>query len=58
MERMIQDYNVLLYTLVAGTWYAAAACLCGERLGERERTHPYYSHFRKHMNKNSLKWLK
>jgi hypothetical protein len=29
--------NVLLYTAVAGTWGAAAAYLCRERLGERER---------------------
>jgi hypothetical protein len=38
MERVGQDYNILLYTVVAVTWVAAAGCLCRERLGERERT--------------------
>jgi hypothetical protein len=56
---MGQDYNVLLHTVVAGTWGAAAGSLCKERVGERENTlFPYYSHFRKHMKKHSLKWLK
>jgi hypothetical protein len=60
-ERTVQDYNVLLYTMVAGTWGVAARCLCRQRLGERERKNtliPYYSQFRKHMKKNSLKWIK
>jgi hypothetical protein len=55
---MGEDYNVLLCSVVAGTWGAAAGCLCRGRLGGRERTLPYYSHFRKHMKKKSLKWLK
>jgi hypothetical protein len=38
MERTGQDYNVLLYTVIAGTWGAAAGSLCRESLGERERT--------------------
>jgi hypothetical protein len=37
-ERTGRDYDVLLYTVVAGTWGVAAGCLCNERLGERERT--------------------
>jgi hypothetical protein len=35
VERTGQDYKLLLYTMVAGTWAAAAGCLCEERLGER-----------------------
>jgi hypothetical protein len=42
MERTGQDYNVLLYTVAAGTWGAAAGCLCKECLGERKRT--FYFH--------------
>jgi hypothetical protein len=40
---MGQDYKILLYTVVAGTWHSAAGCLRRERLGERERT--LYFHF-------------
>jgi hypothetical protein len=38
MERTGQEYNILLYNVVAGTWGAAEGCLCRERLGESERT--------------------
>jgi hypothetical protein len=41
-ERVGQDYNVLLYTVVAGTWGAAAGCLCGEHLGERRKRTLYF----------------
>jgi hypothetical protein len=39
--------------VVADTWGAAAGCLCRGRLGERGRTIPYYSYFRKHEEKSS-----
>jgi hypothetical protein len=58
-ERTGQDYNVLFYTVVAGTWGAAAGCLCRERLGERERKLYFHIiHILENMKKNSLKWLK
>jgi hypothetical protein len=57
-ESIGQDYNVLLYTALPGTWGAAAGCVCREHLGEKKPLLPYYSHFRKHMKKNSLKWQK
>lgn len=59
-ERTGQDYNVVLYTVVASTWVVATGNLWRECLGKRKRTLPYeyYSHFRKHMKENSLKWRK